>query len=293
VVLAAFGAWVVQDSPIAAGPSARTATAGSRVPAGTADGTCLAYAPLQGNRHQTIFVDPGHGGVDSGTSGSTSAGSTVYEKDLTLATGLDLLPLLRDDGYRVVMSRVDDRLLVPLNPNTLSDGVLTDLGEHDDGLARIACANAAQASVLVAIHFDAFSDPSVGGAETIYDSARTFSTQNLHLGTLVQQALLSQFAADGWAVPDRGVVDDIAAGTPALTPAGAAYGHLVELGPAAPGYVDHPSRMPGVLIEPLFLSDPTEADIAASVKGQLAIAHALAGAVKAFLSPPAAKPHAR
>ncbi|MGH2345508.1 MAG: hypothetical protein ACRDG4_09810, partial [Chloroflexota bacterium] len=73
-------------SPVgaAAAPVTGTATAdATAVPAGTAPGTCLAFAPLSGDRHRTVFVDPGHGGVDVGTSGTTSAGSTIYEKGQT------------------------------------------------------------------------------------------------------------------------------------------------------------------------------------------------------------------
>ena len=48
-----------------------------------------------GNRHLAVFVDSAHGGADGSTSGVTSTGRTVYEMDLTLAAGLDLMPLLR------------------------------------------------------------------------------------------------------------------------------------------------------------------------------------------------------
>jgi N-acetylmuramoyl-L-alanine amidase len=252
------------------------------IAAGTAPGTCLAFGPLQGNRRQTVFVDPGHGGVDAGASGTTSAGMTVYEKNLTLATGLDLLHDLREDGFRVVMSRVDDRLLIRPSPSQVSGGVLTAAGYYDNLKARIACANAAHAEALIAIHFNAIADPSVGGAETLYDNARLFSKENIRLATLVQRSVLAALHADGWDVPDRGIIDDLAAGTPAHTARGAAYGHLLELGPAAKGWLDHPSAMPGVLVEPLFLTRPSEADIAASTRGQQAIARGLALAVRLF-----------
>jgi N-acetylmuramoyl-L-alanine amidase len=39
--------------------------------------------------------------------------------------------------------------------------------------------------------------------------------------------------------------------------------------------------------EPLFLSDPAEADMAASEKGKQAMARALAAAIAAFLASPA------
>jgi N-acetylmuramoyl-L-alanine amidase len=252
------------------------------IAAGTAPGTCLAFGPVQGPGHATVFVDPGHGGVDYGGTGTTTAGVTVKEKTLTLATGLDLLVLLRAAGYRVVMSRIDDTLLLRPQPGDLVHGHLTATGVHHDLLARVACANAAYANILVSIHFNAFHDPRVNGAETLYDSARPFRAANLRLALLVQHAVVAQLRARGWAVPDRGVLDDTLAGTPALSPTDAAYGHLVVLGPAARGYLDQPSAMPGVLCEPLFLTHPAEADVAASVQGQQAIAQGLTQAITAY-----------
>jgi len=41
------------------------------------------------------------------------------------------------------------------------------------------------------------------------------------------------------------------------------YDHIILLGPADAGYVPIPSEMPGALIEPLYVTDPFEADIAA------------------------------
>lgn len=228
---------------------------------------CIAYRPLRGNRRRTVFVDAGHGGPDPGAVGTTSAGAVVDEKDVTLATARDLLAILRDAGYRVVLARTGDTPVARLAPADLCDGALTAAGEHRDIAARIACANAAGANLLVSIHFDTFGDPTVGGAETLYDSARPFSATNHRLATLAQQDIVASLDAAGWAVPDRGAIDDTEGGTPALTREGATYGRLLELGPAAPGWLDQPSAMPGVLCEPLFLSEPTEADIAALVGG--------------------------
>src|SRR5207244_1353862 len=108
-----------------------------------------------------------------------------------------------------VMSRVDDTLLIRPRPDDLDQGALTLQGVHRDTLARIACANAAHANVLVALHFNAFDDPTVNGTETLYDAARPFSAANLRLATLVQHDVVAQLRAQGWAVPDRGVMDDI------------------------------------------------------------------------------------
>lgn len=248
-----------------------------------AAGACIAYRPLRGDRHRTVFIDPGHGGPDPGAEGTTSAGLPVEEKDLTLATARDLLALLRDAGYRVVLSRTGDTSVARLSAGDLSAGALTLAGEHRDTAARIACANAAGAAALVSLHFNTFADPAVGGAETLYDSARPFHAANQRLAGLVQQGIVASLRAAGWDIPDRGVIDDAESGTPALTTEAAAYGHLLELGPAAPGWLARPSAMPGVLCEPLFLSDPAEADVAASAAGQQAIALGLARAITTFV----------
>ncbi|HEY8283514.1 MAG TPA: N-acetylmuramoyl-L-alanine amidase [Chloroflexota bacterium] len=248
---------------------------------------CLIFAPLHGNLHHVVFIDPGHGGRDPGASGVTSSGATIYEKDVTLAVGLDVSTLLRDEGYTVVLSRDTDSLVTRTLPGDLNGKLLTAAGEHRDLVARVACANAAHAQALVAIHFDAYGDPSVNGAETLYDNARPFRAANRRLATLAQADVVARLRAAGWAVPDRGVIDDLTAGTPALTTEGTVYGHLLELGPAASGWLKFPSAMPGILAEPLFLTHPAEADVAASTQGQRVMADGLARAISAFFAPPA------
>jgi N-acetylmuramoyl-L-alanine amidase len=183
------------------------------------------------------------------------------------------------------MSRVDDQLVITPSAADVGDGELTLTGEHEDTAARIACANAAHADLLISLHFDAFSDPTVGGTETIYDSARPFSAANERFAALAQSDVLAQFHAASWAVPNRGAADDSTVGTPSYTTEAASYGHLLELGPAAPGWLSDPSAMPGILIEPLFLTRPSEADVAASAGGQQAIARGLTQAVDAFFAP--------
>jgi N-acetylmuramoyl-L-alanine amidase len=156
-------------------------------------------------------------------------------------------------------------------------GALTDSAERRDLLVRTACANASNASVLVSIHFDGFNDPSVGGTETFYDAARPFAATSRRLATDLQAALVA-----GLSTSNRGVWTDDQLAAPALTSAGNGYGHLIELGPPAAGWVDNPSTMPGALVEPLFITNPSEAQIASGAAGQQRIAQALEGGLQQF-----------
>ena len=153
-------------------------TPGAEVPvSGLESGACISYAATNGRSSKTVFIDPGHGGIDPGVVASVGARQAL-EKDATLAVANRLGAILRADGYRVVMARTRDSSVLKLSADDTADGSMKASVAHRDLLARIACANAAQASVLLSIHFDAFSDPSVGGSETLYDAARPFAKEN-------------------------------------------------------------------------------------------------------------------
>lgn len=244
---------------------------------GLQTGACVAFAPRSGGGDRTVFIDPGHGGLDPGVVGQ-AGGQQVLEKDAALAVALRLSSLLEADGYRVVLSRTTDSSVIKLAAGDSVTGALTDSAEHRDLVTRAACANAADASVLISIHFDGFDDPSVGGTDTFYDSVRPFAADSKRLAGDLQAALVS-----GLGTSDRGIWTDDQLAAPTLTRSGSLYGHLIELGPAAAGWVDNPSQMPGALVEPLFITDPSEAQIAASARGQQQIAQALREGVDRYL----------
>ena len=123
-------------------------------PSAFSPGACVAYPPTSGDRHLTVFLDAGHGGLDPGAVGTTSSGRTIDEATETLPVELDTADLLRARGFRVVVSRTTDSSVVKLTPADLSDGVLSLQGAHDDVAARDQCANLAGADILVGIYFD-------------------------------------------------------------------------------------------------------------------------------------------
>ena len=245
---------------------------------------CIAFPPTNaGPEKATVFLDAGHGGVDPGTGGRTSTGRRIQEKSATLAVVKKATEQLRAAGFRVVVSRwTDDAVGVP-RAGDIVNGVFNADGARQDILARVACANASGAKALVSVHMNAFGLPSEGGALTIWDPDRTFWRANQQLATLLQNSVISQLHAAGWPVPDRGTLRDTKNHGTALTAAGARYGHEALLGPYTRGWVSHPSHMPGAIIEPLFLTRPTEADIAYSAAGQAVLARAITAAVEQFL----------
>lgn len=243
----------------------------------------MAFAPTGADLHRTVFIDPGHGGPDPGAIGTRADGSAIAEKDASLAVGLALTGKLRADGYRVVLSRTADVSVAALSSDQIRLGAITNSGAHVDQLARVACANAAHADVLLSVHFDAFDDPSAGGAETFYDDARDFAAANQKLAQLVQRSLIASFRHAGWDTYDRGVWSDAATGAPGLTQQGESYGRLLILGPASPGWIDHPSSMPGALVEPLFITDPSEGEALATSDGRAIVAAGIEQGLVGFL----------
>ena len=95
--------------------------------------------PARGGGKKIIVIDPGHGGLDSGTVGVNG----LMEKDLALAEGLKLRRELQSRGYTVFMTRADDTF-IPLRQ-------------------RVAIARADKADLFIALHADSNPDPSVTG----------------------------------------------------------------------------------------------------------------------------------
>ncbi len=249
-------------------------------------GACQLFGPTSGDRHETVFIDAGHGGLDPGAVGVTDAGKTIYEADDTLPVELDAMAQLRVKGFGVVVSRTRASTVVRPQPGDVSGGLFTVQGEHRDVAARDVCANLTKSDILVGIYFDAGASQLNAGSVTGYDAVRPFVAENLRLATLVQTDVLAAMNAQGWEIPDEGVVPDSELGGPALSDGAAAYGHLLLLGPADPGYFSTPSQMPGALIEPLFITDPFEGSLADSSIGQHVIASGLARAVEEYFGLP-------
>jgi N-acetylmuramoyl-L-alanine amidase len=249
-----------------------------------AAGACRAFAPAARWNGRTVFLDPGHGGPDSGAV-TSAPGVRVAEKELTLAIVQPALTLLRRRGFRVVMSRSGDSLVARRRPEDLRGKLLTADAVRRDIVARTTCANAADADALVAIHLNSFSDPGVHGAQTFYNANRPFSPRSRRLASLLQQSVVRSLRRSGWDTVDRGVTTDAAAGGVPLTREAAAYDQLMELGPAAPPWFRDPSLMPGAVVEPLFLTNPDEARLVLTQGGRRTLARGIVRGLELYLAP--------
>jgi N-acetylmuramoyl-L-alanine amidase len=200
-------------------------------------------APPIGGKLRTIAVDPGHGGPETGSAPSDD----LIEKDVNLKIALALADLLREEGFRVVLTRDTDRAV---SPNYRNSGVRSQVVQ--DLQARVEVANAAGAELFLSIHNNGSGDPSARGTEVWYNAARPFADRNLTLAELVLENVLRQLRAAGHSAVDRGVKDD----ANFRIWNGRAF-NLFVLGPG-PGYRPA-TKMPGALGETLFLTNPADA----------------------------------
>jgi len=92
-------------------------------------------------RPNVIVIDPGHGGPDKGM---INERFNLFEKTYTLDTSLRLKKILEGRGWRVVMTRTDDRQLKP--------------SKADDLRRRAEIADEVDADVFVSVHFNAVPD---------------------------------------------------------------------------------------------------------------------------------------
>lgn len=93
---------------------------------------------------KTIVLDPGHGGIDDGTTSITG----TPEKTLTLATAKVVAQKLENAGANVVMTRTDDTY-IPLQQ-------------------RADLSNKSHADAFISFHYNWSNDPSVNGLTDFY-----------------------------------------------------------------------------------------------------------------------------
>jgi N-acetylmuramoyl-L-alanine amidase len=198
---------------------------------------------------RVIAIDPGHGGMDNGKVGVTG----VLEKDVNLEVAL----LLRDSiveqlGIDVVITRTGDEL-IPLN-------------------RRVEIANEAAADIFISIHCNGWYSPAAGGFETLFlapprteDEARLAREENASirfenpdldpdeiddLDFILWDMVQNEFINESSGLAE--IVQKELAETLDIRNRGVKQGGLRVL---------KGLRMPAVLVELAFLSNPEEEEL--------------------------------
>jgi N-acetylmuramoyl-L-alanine amidase len=245
------------------GPPPQTAVAARPQPAPPAPPGPV--APLVEILHPppyTVFIDAGHGGLDSG-----AANQGLEEKNVNLDVAARLAPMLSAAGYNVVMSRWGDYTLSPFPSNTYEN-------RRDEIQARVDVANSVRADILVSIHFNG-GPKSARGLEVYYNPDRVFGGYNITLADLTRQGLVNHIRATGYDIPDRGIKNDAGVCCNPANP------HSWILGTNS-GF--RPSMMPGIIGEAMFLSNNSEAEMLKSGDMRQAVANGYKAGIDAYFA---------
>lgn len=106
-----------------------------------------------------ILIDPGHGGIDGG---AVSPNGTI-EKDINLTISLKLREELQNRGYRVVMTREEDKGLNG-DKGTVREKKIEDLNN------RCKMKKESNCNMFISIHLNIFPQSKYYGAQVWYSS---------------------------------------------------------------------------------------------------------------------------
>lgn len=113
-----------------------------------------------------IVIDPGHGGIDGGAVGVNG----VVEKDINLSLCLDLADMFRFAGYKVVMTREDDRSIHDEGIQGIKNQKTSDI--HN----RLNIMNKTTNAVVLSIHQNQFSQSKYNGGQVFYGTKNAQSS---------------------------------------------------------------------------------------------------------------------
>jgi len=204
-----------------------------------------------------IVLDPGHGGKDDGTENKVLG---MKEKSLTLDVGLRLRKLLEAAGYKVAMTRTDDRELASRKEIDLA--------------LRAEVAHRVHADLFVSIHFNAAARDTKG-TEVFALAPRT------------------QRSTDSWSTRENDSVTDELPGNRfdhwSAVATAALHRELLHAlktedrgKKIAHWAVLRTLDCPGVLVEPAIISNEGEARRVATPEFRQQIAEALAAGIRGY-----------
>ena len=130
-----------------------------------------------------IIIDAGHGGEDPGAIGSNG----VYEKDLNLAIALQVGQMLEDEGYVIVYTRTDDRMLYTEEENIKGIRKISDLKN------RCKVAQRYPDALFISIHMNSFGSDKYFGTQVYYSNV---NEKSIDLAEAVQYKVREAIQTD-------------------------------------------------------------------------------------------------
>ena len=106
----------------------------------------------------TFILDAGHGGEDAGAIGING----VYEKDINLSICNMLAEVLKTNGFNVILTRTEDRLLYTEEEN------IKGHRKHYDLKNRLKFAEENPDAIFISIHMNNFPQESCRGMQVYY-----------------------------------------------------------------------------------------------------------------------------
>lgn len=212
---------------------------------------------------KTIVIDPGHGGKDPGAPGD----GTLHEKGIVLSISAKLREILTAKGYTVLMTRETDRFI------SLKK--------------RTEFATQHKADLFLSIHANGSESPNANGIETYYldvtstDSAaeKVAARENIDSGYSIQEletlleGLIRESKSEDSKRLARYVQRALVQGTGAANRGVKHARFVVLIG----------TKVPAILIETGFVSNPVEGQKLATSAYQYKVATAIAEGVDRFL----------
>ena len=193
-----------------------------------------------------IVIDPGHGGIDSGTNKDG-----ILEKEVNLAIAKKLKAILKEKGYQVIMTREEDISLEHLS-NAGGSRHKRDLN------ARVNIINNSNAQLFVSIHVNCnLKRPATDGAIVFYSDKYE---QNKTLAYCIQRSL-NNMVVNG----KKRTTHD---------PQQSKYYILIN------------SQVPGVIVETAFISNPAEKELLLKDEFHEQLAESIAYGIAEYLYKP-------
>lgn len=167
---------------------------------------------------QTVIIDAGHGGDDGGAIGIDG----TVEKDINLDIALKLEKLLKFYGFDVIMTRTEDIMTCDDGLDSLRKRKVSDIHNRFDVLEKNPDA------VFISIHQNKFEDNSQHGTQVFYSGN---NDESKLLAESIQNSIVSVLQPD-----NSRVVKKSGSGI----------------------YLLYHAKLPAVLVECGFISNPAE-----------------------------------